>query len=258
MGDVRLVELDDGSRVVAKLGDGPNATLDVEGDMLRELRRLSSLPVPEVYHAEPTLLVMGHIENDGRRSDAGEAELADLLADLHAVTSDRFGFERDTLIGPLRQPNTWTGTWAAFFCEHRLLAMGRGALNHGRITRSLMTRLETLAGRLDRWIDGTRTASLIHGDCWSGNVLWHDGRVAALIDPAVCFADAEIELAFIDLMGGVGASFWARYDQRRPIEKGFWETRKDLYNLYPLLVHARLFGGGYAGEVERIVARLGC
>ncbi len=257
VGDVRLIDLDDGSRVVAKVASGPDATLDVEGYMLRELRRLSELPVPEVYHDEPTLLVMEHVENDGGSSSAGERGLADLLADLHGVTEDRFGFERDTLIGPLRQPNAWTDTWRGFFAEHRLLAMGREAREHGRISAGLMSRLETLAGRLDRWIDGPGRASLIHGDCWAGNVLWRSGSVAALIDPAVCFADPEIELAFIDLMGGVGQAFWDRYHERRPIADGFWEARRDLYNLYPLLVHTRLFGGGYATQVEAIVGRLG-
>lgn len=254
---MRLCELDDGSCVVVKVADGSSATLDVEGFMLRELRRLSELPVPEVFHAEPTLLVMEYVENDGRKSEAGERELADLLADLHGVTSEQFGFEEDTLIGPLRQPNAWSDSWRDFFAEQRLLAMGREALAHGRISRTLMTRLETLAGRLDRWIEEPGYASLIHGDCWAGNVLWKDGRVVAVIDPAISYADPEIELAFIDLMGGVGRAFWARYNERRPIRDGFWEARRDLYNLYPLLVHARLFGGGYAGQVERIVGRLG-
>lgn len=257
VGDVRLCVLDDGTRVVAKTGAGPGGTLDVEGYMLRELRRRSSLPTPDVLYAEPTLLVMEYIEHDGRTSDDGERRLADLLADLHEVTDDRFGFDRGTLIGPLRQENAWSGSWAAFFGERRLLAMGREALAHGRISRGLMSRLEAIAARLDRWIDAPARASLIHGDCWAGNVLWDRGRVAALIDPAIYFADPEIELAFIDLMGGVGPAFWARYDERRPIRAGFWEARRDLYNLYPLLVHARLFGGGYASRAEAILDGLG-
>lgn len=257
MGDVRLCELADGSRAVVKLADGARATLDVEGYMLRALRRLSDLPVPEVYHAEASLLVMEHVENDGRRSAAGEAQLADLLADLHGVTSDRYGFARDTLIGPLAQDNAWSGSWTEFFGRRRLVAMAAMARDAGRITGRCARRVETLAGRLDRWIDRPGAPSLVHGDCWSGNVLWRSGGVAALIDPAICYADAELELAFIDLMGGVGRAFWDRYAQRRPFREGFWESRRDLYNLYPLLVHARLFGGGYVGSVESILDRFG-
>lgn len=257
VGDVRLCELSDGSRVVAKVADGARGTLDVEGYMLRELRRLSELPVPEVYHDEASLLVMEFVENDGGRSDRGEAQLADLLADLHGVTSERFGFERDTLIGPLAQVNTWGSSWVEFFGEHRLIAMARMARDAGQISASCARRVGAIAERLRVWIEEPESAGLVHGDCWSGNVLWNAGRVATLIDPAVCFADPEIELAFIDLMGGVGRTFWDRYAERRPIRDGFWEERRDLYNLYPLLVHARLFGGGYVGSVEAILGRFG-
>ena len=110
-------------------------------------------------------------------------------------------------------------------------------------------------GKLERYIDSGTRPSLIHGDVWGGNVLARGGRIAAFVDPAIYFADAEIELAFSTLFGTFGEAFFDRYRQIRPIAPGFFEVRRDLYNLYPLLVHTRLFGASYAASVKRSLAR---
>ena len=91
---------------------------------------------------------------------------------------------------------------------------------------------------------------------WGGNVLTREGRIAGFIDPAIYYADPEIELAFATLFGTFGDTFFARYREHRPLAPGFFDVRRDLYNLYPLLVHVRLFGGGYVGGVVRTVRRL--
>jgi len=100
--------------------------------------------------------------------------------------------------------------------------------------------------------------SLIHGDMWGGNVLCRNGAVAGFVDPAIYYADAEIELAFSTLFSTFGDAFFSRYRELRDIRPGFFETRVPLYNLYPLLVHVRLFGGGYVAQVERTLTRFGC
>jgi fructosamine-3-kinase len=111
---------------------------------------------------------------------------------------------------------------------------------------------------LPRWLDDGSPPSLVHGDMWTGNVLCKGGRIAAFIDPAVYYADAEIELAFSTLFGTFGEAFFDRYREHRPLQPGFFEARRDLYNLYPLLVHVRLFGGSYVGSVERTLRQFGC
>ena len=120
----------------------------------------------------------------------------------------------------------------------------------------LRARLETLAGQLERWLTEPRPA-LIHGDLWGGNVLAASGRISGFIDPAIYYADAEIELAFSTLFNTFGKAFFSHYNELRPLAPGFFEERRDLYNLYPLLVHVRLFGGGYVGSVERTLKRFG-
>jgi len=257
IGDVYRVDLADGGRLVAKTG-AAGSGLALEGYMLERLAALSDLPVPEVVHAEDTLLLMGFIETSGHLNESAQAHAARLIAALHNVTGPAFGFERDTLIGGLHQPNPQTPRWLDFFRDQRLLYMGREALDAGRLPGRLMDRLETLAGRLERWIEEPAAPSLLHGDMWTGNVLVRDGRIGGFIDPAVYYGDPEIELAFGTLFGTFGSAFFDRYAEIRPIRPGFFEERRDLYNLYPLLVHVRLFGGSYVGAVERTLSDFGC
>jgi fructosamine-3-kinase len=246
-----LIDLADGRRVVAKHGTG----LTLEGAMLRHMAANSRLPVPELFHADDTLLVMSWIEGDGGLTAPAQEHAAELIAGLHDMGADLYGFAFDTLIGPLHQPNPKSPDWIAFFRDHRLMHMARLALEENRIDSSLMAGIERLAELLPDLIGEPAPPSLIHGDLWGGNVLTYRNRIAGFIDPAIYHADPEIELAFSTLFGTFGEPFFRRYADLRPIRPGFFEVRRDLYNLYPLLVHVRLFGGGYRSQVARIVSR---
>lgn len=275
VGDVRLVTLEDARRVVAKLDSrgGGAASLECEASMLRWLGLNTRLPLPRVLHEERGLLVMEFVEGASDFGAAGERHGADLLAQLHAITPEsvgerepahRFGLERDTVIGGLPQPNAWSESWVGFFRERRLRYMGEEARRAERLPESAWRRLRAFCDRLADFIDEPDAPSLVHGDVWSGNVLAREGRIAAFLDPATHFAHAEVELAFITLFSTFGRAFFERYETHRPIAPGFFEpaqgrplARRDVYNLYPLLVHTRLFGGGYAATVETTLQRAG-
>ena len=182
---------------------------------------------------------------------------AELLAELHAVTAPRAGLDRDTLIGSLHQPNPWTESWVAFFAGHRLVSMADQATRAGRLPADLAARVHTLADRLGSLLDEPGAFSLVHGDVWSGNVLAEPGRITGFIDPAIYFAHPEVELAFITLFNCFGQPFFDRYHELRPIAAGFFESRRHVYNLYPLLVHVRLFGGGYVQQLSSTLSGLG-
>ncbi len=250
---VLKVDLGHGEALVAKVA--PGGGLAIEARMLRFLRRETALPVPEVVFAGDDLLLLEFVATSGGLDAGAEAHAAELLADLHSRTAPAFGFDYDTVIGPLPQPNPWTYGWLDFFRDQRLLLMGRRALDSGHLPAATFDALSALCGRLDRYIDGAGAPALIHGDVWGGNVLARGGRIAAFIDPAVYYADPEIELAFSTLFGTFGKAFFGRYREIRPLSPGFFEVRRDLYNLYPLLVHTALFGAGYAQSVARIVER---
>jgi fructosamine-3-kinase len=252
--EVWRADLTDGRSVVIKHGAG----LALEARMLRHLVAETDLPVPAVQLADDDLLVMDGVIHDGRLSPGAEIHLADLVARLHAHEGPAFGFAYDTLIGGLPQPNPHTADWREFFRDQRLLAMGRAAAAAGRLPPSVLSRLETLCDKLHIWVRNDAEPALIHGDLWNGNILSAGARVVGVIDPALYFADPEIELAFMTLFNTVGARFFARYAERRPMRPGFFEERRDLYNLYPLLVHVRLFGGAYLAQVERTLVRYGC
>jgi fructosamine-3-kinase len=252
IGEVYRAELEDGTPLVAKVDRGGESHLDREAYMLRYLREKTDLPVPEVFHGSETLLLMEFVEGTNRFSNAAE-----LLAALHGITADGYGHERDTLIGSLDQPNPWTEDWVEFFRERRLLYAARVAHGAGRLPEEDLIRVERLADRLEDLIGEPNPPALVHGDAWRGNVLAKGGRISAFLDPAIYHADPEIELAFISLFNSFGDAFMRRYEEIRPIRDGFLETRRDLYNLYPLLIHTYYFGGGYLGSVQRILARFG-
>jgi fructosamine-3-kinase len=251
--EIYKVELDGGGTVVAKVA--PEGGLGVEAFMLDYLGRHSALPVPAVLHGTETLLLMEYVETSGGLDTDAQSHAAELLAALHGIGAEAFGFERDTVIGPLPQPNPRSERWGDFFRDHRLLHMGRVALERGRLPAAVFADLERFCARIERYIGEPAAPSLIHGDMWGGNVLTHGGRIAAFVDPAIYHADAEIELAFSTLFSTFGRPFFDRYRELRPIDPGFFEARRDIYNLYPLLVHTALFGGHYASAVARTLGR---
>ncbi len=257
VGQVRLVTLADGSRLVAKTAPNADAMLAREGAMLRYLEEKSGLPVPAVYHSDDTLLLMEHVPGDSRFDSRTQRHVADLLAALHSVHGPHFGHDTDTLIGGLHQPNPPTEKWLDFFRDQRLLYMAAVARDAGQLPARDYRRVEALAGKLAPYINEPEAPALLHGDIWRNNVLATDERVTAFIDPAIYYGHPEIELAFITLFSTFGQPFFNRYGEHHPLEPGFFEVRRDLYNLYPLLVHVRLFGGGYLGDVTRILSKFG-
>ena len=255
IGEVYRARLSDGTSVVAKMDRAGESHLEREAHMLRYLRRKTELPVPEVYYSSEVLLLMELMPGKENLSEA-QTHAAELLAALHDVTAGAYGHERDTLIGSLSQPNLWTSSWIEFFRDQRLLYLAEVASEAGRLPANLRSRVEELAGRLEEILEEPERPALIHGDVWSGNVLADGDRITAFLDPAIYHADPEIELAYISLFGTFGEPFFRRYAEVRPIRFGFFEERRHLYSLYPLLVHVYFFGGHYAGSVEDTLARL--
>ena len=257
IGQVYLVTLESGDVLVAKVDQRLVPELDCEGYMLQFLADFSELPVPKVLYSSKRLLLLSYIPGESRFSRLSQVHAAELLAQLHRISGFAFGFEKNTLIGGLHQPNPWTASWIDFFREQRLLFMAHECVNTHRLPQEIFQRIERFAFCLDKWLEEPDHPSLIHGDVWTTNVLAEKERIVGFIDPAVYFADLEIELAFTTLFGTFGEPFFTRYQEINPLRSGFFEERCDIYNLYPLLVHVRLFGGSYLHNVDAILRRFG-
>ena len=257
VGDVYRVVMQSGPDLVAKVGDGQSG-LAVEGASLEYLKNLSDLPVPEVLFSDDNLLLMTFLPSTGGLGPGAQAHAGELVANLHLISHENgFGFDSATIIGGLHQPNPWNKNWIDFFRDQRLLYMGRTALDAGNLPGQLMKRLEKFAGDLGRFIQSPEKSSLIHGDMWTGNVLADGGRISGFIDPAIYYADPEIELAFTQMFGTFNDAFFSAYKNIKKINAGFFEERLSIYNLYPLLVHVRLFAGGYVGSVDATLKKFG-
>ncbi|MEL7368589.1 MAG: fructosamine kinase family protein [Myxococcota bacterium] len=217
----------------------------------------SSLTVPEVIGwADPTpeapgFLVMPFLTEGPQSANFDEA-LGQGLAEVHAHTADRFGFDEDNYIGTTPQPNARTERWIPFYRAHRLQHQVRLARNHGRISMADAQACDRLMQHLDHWlVEGP--AALLHGDLWAGNV-HGDGGHPALIDPAAYYGHPEAELGMMTLFGGFRPKTYHAYAEASGLDPD-WQQRQPLYQLYHLLNHANLFGGGYAAQSMAIVRR---
>lgn len=240
------VDLADGRRLVAKTGAG----LAPEGFCLSYLARATVCPVPQLLLADDDLLLMAHV--DGSTGAAGkdaQRDLARVLAELHTIVGPRYGFPRATPHAGFLQPNDWDRDWHRFYGENRLMFVAR------QIDRDVARRVEKLVARLPDLLPQPKAPGLIHGDLWGGNIISRDERIAAFVDPSLYFADPEIEIAFLTLFGDVNEDFLAVYDERRKLSPDFRETRRDLYCLWHLLVHLKLFGASYRAQVDAILDR---
>jgi fructosamine-3-kinase len=241
--------LEGGSTRVAKVAE---RGMEIEAWMLRFLKESTSLPVPEVEFSNDHVIIMEFVESHDMIDYRGQRHAAEQLAALHFITADQYGLERDTVIGSLRQPNKQSKNWIEFFAEQRLLYMVRAAFDENKIDKRMVQQAEKLAGKLPELLHEPAAPSLVHGDVWGGNIIIGRGKIEAFLDPAIYFADPEVELAFIRLFNTFDDSFFARYNDISPIKPGFHEERADIYNLYPLLVHTRLFGASYARKAQKI------
>lgn len=253
---VLRIDLSDGESLVAKVGDSSH-DLRIEGFMLRYLGLHTQLPVPAVFYEARDLLLMEYIAGESRLDDQSLRHLGVLLASCHEIAAATYGLERDTLIGPLHQPNTPSQAWIPFFREHRLLTMIGVARNAGQLPRELEVRLLKFADALGSYLIEPDQPALIHGDMWRTNVLVCDGRVCGIIDPALYFAHHEMELAYMTLFDGVGEAFFAAYQEQTAIDADFFRVRRHIYNLYPLLVHVTIFGAKYLPPLHESLARFG-
>jgi fructosamine-3-kinase len=252
----RVIATTTGARFFLKTYPGaPAGMFEREAEGLAALAAAPGGPrVPRAFLAGPDYLLLEYLPPDRPAPDYWHA-LGQRLARLHLVTRKHFGFDHDNYIGLTPQPNPAESDGFRFFTEHRLLYLGRRCREQGLLDAGAMRQLERGAARLPELVPA-QPASLLHGDLWSGNIIPGPQGQACVIDPACHYGWAEADLAMMVLFGSVPREFYAAYESVRPLTPGY-RARFDVYNLYHLLNHLQLFGGGYREAAGDLLRRYG-
>lgn len=244
-------------RFFVKLNDVKRLPMfEAEAAGLQEILASNTVcaPQPLCYGAtdDQAYLVMEYLD---LRANGDAATLGRQLAQMHRPPQAYFGGPRDNTLGSTPQPNTQTATWISFWRDRRLGYQLRLAEQNG-YGGKLQTQGEKLLAGLDAFFtDYQPQASLLHGDLWGGNHGYLADGTPVIFDPAVYYGDRETDLAMTELFGGFAPAFYAAYREAWSLDAGYAE-RKTLYNLYHILNHANLFGGGYATQALQMVMKL--
>lgn len=231
---------------------------EAEYAALKEISQTDTICVPEpVCFGEEdatAYLVMEYLPIGGSGHQHGAEALGTNLAAMHRVTEERYGWFRDNTIGSTPQINEQSNSWVEFWQDRRLSYQLELAARHG-YGGKLQQKGELLLTKMEPLISHQPPASLLHGDLWSGNYAFMENGDPVIFDPALYYGDRETDLAMTELFGGFPARFYAAYNEAYPLPEAY-TVRKTLYNLYHILNHVNLFGGGYAAQAERMIQSL--
>jgi fructosamine-3-kinase len=238
----------------------PGGMYGCEAEGLRWLAEAGALRTPRIEAVSdgedgaPAFLALEWIES-APRARTHDEQLGRGLAALHAHGAPGFGFARDNFIAVLPQHNAAARDWPAFYAERRLLPQLQMAVARGHASKAMRSGIERVCERMPALCGPAEPPSRLHGDLWGGNAIADARGAPVLIDPAVYGGHREVDLSMMRLFGGFSARCFAAYEEARPLSPGH-EARVALYQLYPLLVHVNLFGGGYVGSVERALRQV--
>ena len=256
IGDIYKVLTEDSSYILKT--SQASTSLQIEANMLEDINKYN-IAVPKVYDVTQTHLLLEYIEESKQAKCTQEIEAAKVLSALHEVSNDShmYGYYYDTSIASFSQKNEQTQyNWTLFLGQMRILPMAKICYDKGLLSQQIVDRLEGLCRDMYKRIDmSTITPSLLHGDLWSGNILFNMNGTT-LIDPAIYFGDKEMELAFILLFDTFGEMFLNEYQEVHPLSEDFYDLKVPLYQVYPLLVHVALYGGSYVRQLEQVLKRL--
>jgi protein-ribulosamine 3-kinase len=258
--DTARVRLGSGDVVFLKWsGEHPFALFQEEARSLKALAATQTVRVPDVIHQHAqggyAWLILEWLE-PGSRSPRSQSLIGEQLAALHRHTAQKFGWEADNFIGSLHQSNRQHDRWPDFWREERLLPQLRLAARTFKPAEwQRLEQIATSCADLLATIED-EPPSLLHGDLWSGNLHVMADGTPAVIDPSSYFGHREVDLAMSRLFGGFTNDFYEAYEREWPCRPGV-EKRLLLYQLYYLLVHVNLFGGGYTSQTMSVAAQLG-
>jgi protein-ribulosamine 3-kinase len=252
-----LIDGQEGRKYFVKLNSADKHAMFVaEVAGLSEIAATQTIRVPQpITHGVAGKQSYLVLENLDLTSHGDASLLGKQLAALHSNHSDQFGFVQNNFIGITLQQNSWSDDWVGFWHEQRLKFQLRLASEKGysdQLDDLGMKLLDALPAYFD---DYSPQPSLLHGDLWGGNHAYLPDGTPVIFDPAVYYGDREADLAMMEMFGGYSTDVYAAYRAAFPLHEGYM-LRRDLYNLYHILNHANMFGGGYVGQAEGMMRGL--
>ena len=249
------VTLADGREVFVKSNAAaPSGMFEAEARGLAWLRAGAAVRLPGVLEAHPGFLIL-ELVRSGTPLRGFDEELGRVLAALHRASPAKFGLDHDNFVGRLPQSNRPAPRWSEFYARERLEPQLRRATDAGLVSPRLRDGLARLLADIDHRVGPDEPPARLHGDLWSGNLMCDEAGAPCLVDPAAYGGHREVDLAMMRLFGGFGPRTFAAYHEAFPLADGH-EERVALYQIYPLLVHANLFGASYIAPVASALASL--
>jgi fructosamine-3-kinase len=228
---------------------------------LKQMLETNTIRVPKPMGVgtagDSAYIVMEWLEFGGSGNTQAWEEMGRKLAQMHRAKSSHpsgkqgFGWDLNNTIGSTPQINSWTSDWAEFFAEHRLGYQFKLARRRG----GQFPQQERLLAVVPQLLAHQPQPSLVHGDLWGGNAAITKLGEPVILDPATYVGDREVDIAMTELFGGFPAAFYRGYNQEWPLDEGYGQ-RKQLYNLYHILNHFNLFGGGYDSQATRMIEQI--
>lgn len=229
-----------------------------EAEGLEVIRKTNTIGVPSIYCVtvdEQSNIPMLWMEwMEGKKNEYTDVLLGERLAAMHLCEGPGYGWTEHGYIGLLKQENQILPSWLSYYRDFRLMGQIQLGQSLGRISGERKHKLLKLLDRLDEWISMHPKKSVLHGDLWSGNWMTGKNGNPFLVDPSILFGDHEMEMAFTELFGGFSRRFYEAYSSVFPLSPEY-KSRKELYQLYYILVHLNMFGESYGSAVDRITKK---
>ena len=226
-----------------------------ETNSLKFLLKKFPLLFPDIKYSSNNLLLINFIENNNiKKSDYGKI-LADNILELHSINNDKYGFDFDAQIGGLQQSNKYEKSWVKFFGEKRLNMIFENINKSNPMPTIINKKIDKLLKNLKNYIPNNPSVNLLHGDLWSGNILFHNGKLAGLIDPGIYFGHNELEIAYLTWFKYIDQTFLDYYSNTIKIDKYFFKY-EPIYQLYFSLLNVHLWSREYIQDVEKLLKKI--